>query len=309
MNKVFVLGSINMDLVFNLSRMPKKGETIKAKDFLLTPGGKGANQAVACSKQGVKTYILGSLGFDELSKKAEDSLFNMGVGTQYLQYSKEYSVGLASILLTDNDNRIITHSGANNFQDEMKINSVIESLGETNDYLLAQLEIPVTVVKDAFKTAKGKSMITVLNAAPAQKLSSELLKLTDILVVNESEIEELTDINIISEKEISEAILKLKKSGVKSILLTLGKAGSKYYKDDLVFSQKAYPVEVVDTTAAGDSFIGGFVSQLLSGKDITFALKYATACASLTIMKKGAQIAIPNKNQVEEFLRKEGEIL
>ena len=309
MNKVFVLGSINMDLVFNLSRMPKKGETIKAKDFLLTPGGKGANQAVACSKQGVKTYILGSLGFDELSKKAEDSLFNMGVGTQYLQYSKEYSVGLASILLTDNDNRIITYSGANNFQDEMKINSVIESLGETNDYLLAQLEIPVTVVKDAFKTAKGKSMITVLNAAPAQKLSSELLKLTDILVVNESEIEELTDINIISEKEISEAILKLKKSGVKSILLTLGKAGSRYYKDDLVFSQKAYSVEVVDTTAAGDSFIGGYVSQLLSGKDITFALKYATACASLTIMKKGAQIAIPNKNQVEEFLRKEGEIL
>jgi len=308
MNKVFVLGSINMDLVFSVDRIPKLGETIKSNDFFMTPGGKGANQAVACAKQGILTYMIGSIGSDELSKESKRSMQNQSVDCTYVKEIDQTTVGVAGIFVENADNRIITFSGANKFHDLESIKTILEINSTKEDYLLTQLEIPLDVVKEALTKAKQLGLKTVLNAAPAQNLTKDVLCLVDILVINETEIETITEIIPKDEKAIESSFDKLLKSGVKSVVLTLGEKGSLYSDKFETIKIGVYNVKVIDTTAAGDTYIGGLISQLINHKSIKQAMQYATAASALAITKKGAQNSIPQKDEVINFMIKEGDI-
>lgn len=309
MSKVFVLGSINMDFVFSLDRLPKIGETMKANDFLMTPGGKGANQAIACRRQGTDTLMLGCVGSDQLSRIALRSLLESEVDCRYLDISDKYSVGVASIMLINGNNRIITHSGANSNQNSDKIKEILEKEGHPGDYLLSQLEIPLPDVISAFKIAKTMNLSTVLNAAPAVKLPEELFRLIDILVVNETEFQVLSNYEVKSDISIKSGAQKLFLSGLKSILLTLGANGSIFIDNNDFIKMRAYKVEVVDPTAAGDTYIGSFISSLINNGNIPESMKFASAAASLAITKKGAQISIPSYEEVKAFLSEKGEDL
>jgi len=309
MNNVFVFGSINMDFVFSLDRLPKIGETMKANDFFMTPGGKGANQAIACRRQGINTLMLGCVGSDQLSKIAVHSLLESAVDCRYLDITDNYSVGVASIMLTNSDNRIITHSGANSNQNPNRIKEILEKEAHPGDYFLSQLEIPLPDVISAFKCAKTLNLITVLNAAPAVKLPKELLHLIDILVVNETEFRVLSKFDVKSDSLIKSGAQKLLLSGIKSILLTLGINGSIFIDCDNFVKVPAYKVKVVDTTAAGDTYIGSFIASLIYNKNILESMKFASAAASLAIMKKGAQVSIPSYEEVKAFIKQKGEIL
>jgi ribokinase len=303
MNKIFVLGSINIDFVYQTNRLPKRGETIKSEKFFMATGGKGANQAVAAAKQQAETIMLGSISNDELSRICLDSLALHNVNTKFIEIYPDVSCGNALVILENNDNRIITSSGANKFHNTNKIEHILNDNSMDNDLLLAQLEIPLEVIQDAFIKAKALNMITVLNAAPATKLPESLLLLVDYLIINETEIETLTKQKVQTEKSQIEALDFLLEQGVKNIILTLGKAGSIYYNGKTMIKIPAYIVKVVDTTAAGDTYIGVLSASLALGKNINQAMTYATAASALAIQKLGAQPSIPNRDSVEKFLK------
>ena len=303
MNKVFVLGSINSDLVFKVNRIPEMGETIKSEDFFINSGGKGANQSVACAKQGVKTYMIGSLGKDVLSQNCKKSLIDNFVDVSFIDEISSVNGGIAGIIIEKSNNRIMTYPGANIFHDEEKITRILQKNSRVGDYLLSQLEIPLNVIVNIFEKAKTLGLTTVLNVAPAEQIPNKLFSLVDILVVNEIELETITNIKPNSKRNIDLAIQKILSQGTKSVLLTLGERGSIFADKNNKFSQEAFLVDVKDTTAAGDTYIGALISQLIKDNDIKKAMLYATVASTLAIQKYGAQSSIPNKNEVEDFLK------
>ncbi|MFW6299148.1 MAG: ribokinase [Bacillota bacterium] len=302
MATIYVLGSINMDLVFEMDRLPKKGETLKGKGFMMNPGGKGANQAVAASLQGVRTYMVGSLGDDALSDTLESSLANYHVDTTHIQRIQGTPAGVAGILLEGGDNRIVIEAGANAVHDKKRIETILNTAGP-DAILISQLEIPIDHVAHAFRIAKEKGLTTYLNAAPAAPLPSALYKDTDVLVINESEAEVLSGIAVTSKKTALEAADILMGKGVKAVLFTLGKDGALYADKDSLHESKGFTVEVKDTTAAGDTFLGVYAAKRSEGASIPDALATANAAAALTVSQKGAQKAIPPKKAVQDFLK------
>lgn len=306
MSKIFVLGSINMDLVFELNRFPALGETVKAQNFFMSPGGKGANQAVACAKQGIQTYLIGRIGSDSLSSICKTSLLEYGVDCSYIVEEAEKTCGVAGIIVEQSDNRIITSAGANENHDDDSQSAIVQS-GESGDILITQLEIPYDVVKNAFQIAKKKGMFTILNAAPAEDFSFDVLKYVDILIVNETELYQITTFKASNQKNIMSAFELLFQHGVQSVLLTLGEEGSIYFDQSDLVRVNAYQVEVVDTTAAGDTYIGVLASQLIMNQSIETAMRNATAAAALAIQRWGAQKSIPSMEEWKSFmLEKEG---
>ncbi len=303
MNKVFVLGSINTDLVFKVNRIPKIGETIKSDDFFINAGGKGANQAVACAKQGVKTFMIGSIGSDILSQNCKKSLIDNFVDVDFVEEISSVNGGIAGIIIEGANNRILTYPGANIFHNEKKISQILQKNSNVGDYLLSQLEIPLNIVIEVFEKAKILGLTTVLNVAPAEQIPNKLFSLVDILVVNEIELETLTNIRADSQENIDSAIKKILSKGTESVLLTLGEKGSIYADKKIKIFQNAFSTDVKDTTAAGDTYIGALISQLINENDIKKAMLYATAASTLAIQKYGAQSSIPNKKEVENFLK------
>jgi len=298
-HSVFVLGSINMDLVFEVDRMPVQGETVSGKKFFMTPGGKGANQAVACSRQGVTTTILGSVGTDALSETCIDALQDSGVNTEHLTIIEDDTCGVAGIFLEQGDNRIVIDAGANAIQDMEKWKRVLIDYANDNDILLSQLEIPISVVMEVFGIAKSLGLYTVLNATPVQALPLALYEYIDLLVVNEVELSTLTN-----EQNPDLAVKGLLRKGVKAVLLTQGEKGGVYFDDINEYRVDAYPVDAVDTTAAGDTYIGAFVSQIIQDVSVQKAMEYAAKAAAIAVTKYGAQTSIPTVKDVQSFTSK-----
>lgn len=302
MNKVFVLGSLNMDFIISVNRMPKLGETLQGHGFQSSPGGKGANQAVALAKQGIETYIIGSVGDDMIGDEIKKSLKYFNVKSDFLTTVQSQASGVACIILEQDDNRIITDAGANAIHDIDHIRHIIDKELNTNDVLLAQLEIPLDVIEKSFITAQSKGVKTVLNAAPIKNLSAEILKHTDMLIVNESEGESLLKSKI-NQKQMKYALDQLLKLGPKEVILTLGDKGS-YYKSFIEYNEiPAYPVKkVVDTTGAGDAYIGCYLAEIIKGKKRCDALRMAAICGAMTIQKKGVHHAIPSPDMIKEYI-------
>jgi len=303
MSKVFVLGSINLDLNFVVDKIPESGETIKSQGFFISSGGKGANQAVAIAKQNKEVIMLGSVGSDPLSDICMNSLNEFKVNTDYVTRHEKKTCGLAGIIIHNLDNRIITYAGANAHHDIKYLRQTLDQESNKHDILISQLEIPIPVITAVFDHAKNIGLTTILNAAPAQDLPDSLLALTDILVVNESEFKAISKSQ--DEDNLNDVLdlTSLFAKGISSLLLTLGAKGSRYYHKDTLIKQNAHKVDPIDTTAAGDTFIGAFASQLVDGSSIEDSLNYASAAAALTTLKYGAQSAIPDKDEVIRFMR------
>lgn len=296
MEKILVLGSINIDFVSFISRYPQPGETLISNDFGIFQGGKGANQAIALAKLDVPTLMLGKVGKDILSDFALSSLQKNRVDTTRITKSQKNSTGSASIWVNaQGQNSIVIYPGANGEIDEDFIIQH-EKYFDDASWLLTQFEVPLESILLALRFAKKHGLKTVMDPAPVREVSSNgIWELVDYLLPNEIELRELTQTD-----NILKAIHILKSRGVKEVIVKLGKLGAGYEDKGIFVLFPAVPVEqVVDTTGAGDCFIAGFLYGMLQQEDIAQAIKIANLTASYSIQRKGAAISFPNKFEID----------
>lgn len=309
MNKVCVLGSINMDLVIKVNEMPKEGETILSESFEKIAGGKGANQAVAARRCGNIVSMIGKIGKDDNGKILKGLLEEDSIDTNLIFEDENEPTGMAVITVNKNGNNSITViSGSNMTLNKDEIEKSKEII-ENSDILISQFEVPEEVILEAFKIAKENNKITILNPAPAKKIDEELLKYTDIIIPNETEAELLTGIKVKDLESAKLAANGLLEKGVKFVIVTLGSKGAAVISKEDGQIVEAYKVKAIDTTAAGDSFIGGLSSKLdiesLSFENLLKAVKFANKVSSITVQRKGAQ---PSIARLEEVIEIYGEV-
>ena len=299
MSNVLVIGSLNADLVVKSPRFPQPGETISGDDLQIIPGGKGANQAVATARQGVKTTMVGRVGSDSFGPFLVDNLKSNDVDTSQV-LKTDSATGTAIIVVDANgQNSIVLSPGANGMVTPADVDSASFS---NSGLLLLQLEIPTPTVLRAAQRAREHGMQVILNPAPAKSLPAELLSNVDILIPNESELALLTSLPVTDSSSAEVAAKEILKQGVKTVIVTLGSKGALLVTATQVKHVDTYKVNVVDTTAAGDAFIGGFASSLLSGKSLEDSVRYGCACGALATTKFGAQPSLPTKDEVETFI-------
>lgn len=300
-NTIYVLGSINTDFVISVDHMPKQGETMHGKGFLLNFGGKGANQAIACSNLGLKTKMLGSVGQDSFGEDAIQRLLKKGIDTTRVLIDPKNQTGMAFIIEYDNDNRIILNQGANKHITQTHLIGLSDA--REGDILIAQLETPFNMILEAFKIAKTKKMITILNAAPATAHIEEIYSYVDYLIINQTEAEVLSGIYPENEDSMKQSYRILAKQGITNLIITLGEAGSVYIDSYAFVEAEAFKINPVDTTGAGDAFIGAFVYALLAQKDIREILSFANSAGSFACMRYGAEDAMGSLHEIEEFIK------
>ena len=288
MKNIFIVGSLNYDLVINAPYMPVGGETLRGSDFMTNAGGKGANQAYACGKLGGRAFMCGAVGNDSFGEALLSSLNSVGVNTQFVKKVEKTSTGVAVIVVTEGENRIIIDAGANACVSEADIDSFLEK-ATVGDIFLTQLENPIDIVGYGLKRAKEKGLLVVLNPAPANKEIKKYLKYVDIITPNETELE------ILGGKE------ELFGCGIETVITTLGSQG---YEIATKNDSKIYPclkVKAVDTTAAGDTASGGLCVKLAEGKSIEESMAFGSLCASIACTKRGAQMSVPSLDEVESY--------
>jgi len=301
--KIVVVGSSNMDLVVKSPRIPAKGETILGGNFIMTPGGKGANQAVAAAKLGAEVYFVAKLGDDIFGRQSLSNFQKVAVHTEYVVQTKEAPSGVALITVDDaGDNVIVVAPGANlklSPEDVKKAQSAIASSGA----VAAQLEVPLETVEFAARLANDACVPFILDPAPAQKLSDEFLQMVDILTPNETEAEILTGVEVTDEDSALAAAKDLLQRGVKAVILTMGAKGFLLATKDAAEFVPSVKVDAVDATAAGDAFTGSLAVGLAQGKTLRDAALFANHVAALSVTKMGAQSSMPDAGQVENFIR------
>lgn len=291
--RVYVLGSINMDMVMQAERLPVTGETIFGTGFYLNAGGKGANQAIAVQKSGADMKFCACVGEDVFGKKLRDDLRLYGVDTEFVFERKERS-GVAQITVIDGNNSIIVYGGANLSLTEDDIEKFLQDAA-AGDYLLLQLEIRQNIAEYAMKRAREKKMICVLNPAPAENFKEEMFRYADILIPNE------TEAIALSQKKNLKVAGEALKEKVKTLIVTTGKRGCVLYDEKHTEAIPCPQVKVADTTAAGDTFCGALVAKLSRNETMKNAVDYALKAASLAVTKKGAQQSIPSTEEVISF--------
>jgi ribokinase len=302
--KIVVVGSSNMDLVVKSPRIPAKGETILGGDFIMTPGGKGANQAVAVAKLGAEVYFVAKLGDDIFGRQSLSNFQKVGIHTDYVEQTKQAPSGVALITVDDaGDNVIVVAPGANlklSPEDVKKVQPVIASSGA----VAAQLEVPLETVEFAVRLANDASVPFILDPAPAQKLSDEFLRMVDVLTPNETEAGILTGMNVTDEDSALAAAKELLQRGVKAVILTMGAKGYLLATKGAAEFVPSVKVDAVDATAAGDAFTGSLAVGLAQGKTLKDAALFANHVAALSVTKMGAQSSMPDAVQVENFVKK-----
>ena len=300
MKSICVIGSLNMDLVVNVDKMPKPGETLIGSNFKEVPGGKGANQAVAMAKLSGNVSMIGKVGNDNFGKTLITALKNNNVNTKHISIT-DTNTGIALITVDKNaQNAIVVAPGANFELNKKDIDNNIDCI-KSSDIVVIQLETPLETVKYALHVAKNLNKYTILNPAPAVKLDEEIISKVDLLTPNETELEILSDIKIENENDISKAASKMIEKGVKELIVTLGSKGSLYINKEISFFKPAYKVKAIDTTAAGDSFTGALAVALSKDKNIKEAMDFASKVGALSVMKEGAQSSLPSLKDVENF--------
>ncbi len=298
---ILVVGSINMDYVIHTGRLPKLGETITGNQFAMNYGGKGANQAVAAAKQGCTTKMLGAVGNDLAGGLAVKNLESFGVDCSPVLRA-DAPTGAAVITVCGGDNHIILDVGANACVTPERITER-RDLFEWADAVILQYEIPVESVLCAAKLAKQCQCSVILNPAPVKEVSAELYRYVDLVIPNEFEASLITGLPVTDRASATDALFKLQSMGCRGALITLGKQGCAYLCGTEVRYADIIPIPVKDTTAAGDSFIGGLCTKLCEGADMDAAVRYATAVSTITVSRPGASVSIPTCEEVEAFLR------
>lgn len=298
--KIFVAGSLNMDLTIKAPYVPQRGETLTGEGFFTTPGGKGANQAVASAKLGGEVYMVGCVG-EAFGEELISSLEQAGVHTDFVERCGGVSSGIAVIVVVDGDNRIVLDKGANALLSEELVDRALET-ARAGDYLIVQLETNLSVVAYALKHAKEIGMVTVLNPAPAVPLESGMLQNCDYFIPNQTEAEKYTGIYPDSEKTVKQCAGALAEQGVKCTVITLGEVGSAGIQNGELINVAACKVRAVDTTGAGDTYVGALVTRLSEGAELKEAMAFASRASALAVTRRGAQTAIPSRGEVDGFI-------
>lgn len=298
-NKVTIVGSLNVDTTMKIKRMPLPGETLSALDKTNAAGGKGANQAVSAARSGAQTAFIGQVGKDAGGQMMIDSLSENGIDVSGIHEDAQAGTGSAAILLDENgQNSILVYGGANQRLSIKEIDAAKDKIADA-DFVIAQFETPQDATLHAFEIAKQNGVKTILNPAPAQEINPELLKLTDLIIPNETESSALTGIIITDETSMLMSAAKFAQMGVRNLIITVGAKGAFYCTQDGYNFIPAFKVDAVDTTAAGDTFIGALASQLKPDmSNIEKALVYAQRASSLAVQKLGALPSIPTFDEV-----------
>lgn len=295
---ITVIGSSNTDMVIQSSKLPAPGETIIGGKFLMNPGGKGANQAVAVARMGGDVTFVAKTGNDVFGKQAIQLFQKEGIATDFMITDDDNPSGVALIMVDNKGENCISvalgSNGTLNGRDIDKAKSRIEA----SPILLMQLEIPLSTVEYVAGLAeKGKNKI-ILNPAPAQELSNELLQSIYLLTPNTSEAEILTGMKVKNTGSVQKAAIALKERGVENVIITLGAEGAYVLADGISEMVPAPVVRAIDTTAAGDTFNGAIAVAIGEGAGIIEAVKFANHAASISVTRMGAQVSIPFRKEL-----------
>jgi ribokinase len=299
---VAVVGSLNMDLVARAPRIPQPGETIIGGEFRTVPGGKGANQAVAAARLGARVSMVGRVGRDGFGEALLENLASDGIDHAFVIQDPESATGVALIVVDDaGQNSIVVASGANMRLSPADVEAA-EAAVASADVLLLQLESPLETVARAAQVATEHGVPVILNPAPARQLPDTLLALVDVLIPNESETALLSDMPVHDEAQAEAAAAALLGLGVGTVILTLGERGALLAQAGGATHVPAFPVAPVDTTAAGDAFVGGFAVALAEERTLLEAARWGNAAGALATTRIGAQPSLPTRQEVERLL-------
>jgi ribokinase len=302
MNKLVVLGSVNADHVLQVASFPRPGETLHGHSYSVIPGGKGANQAVAAARLGADIAFIASVGDDSFGHQMIEAFKIDGINTQAVMIEENTPTGIAMIqVAATGENSICISAEANARLTADRI-APHHGLIEAADTLLMQLETPIKTIEKAAQIAKAAGTKVVLNPAPAHQLSDDLLQLVDMITPNETEAELLTGIEVTDMTSAQQAADALHAKGIETVMITLGSKGVWISQDGKGRQVEGFRVQATDTTGAGDTFNGAFLTGLQSGRKLDDAIKFAHAAAAISVTRMGAQTSIPSITEVERFL-------
>jgi ribokinase len=302
MGRVFIAGSINMDVVATAERHPQVGETVAGKAVLYFPGGKGANQAVSAAKLGASSTLIGRLGADAFGMELRTFLAAQGVDLAFVKDTPEAHTGTALITIANADNTIVVVPGANARVSAEDVSAAVLAKG---DVAVSQFEIPLPTIAAFFTRARAAGATTILNPAPAVKFGRELLDLVDVLVLNETELGFLAGTTLRDSDDDArfvDSIRLLQTRPDQIVCVTLGRRGVLAVVNGKASVIAGRVVKVVDTTGAGDCLVGALAAQLADGKSVPDALAYANAAASICVQRMGAAPSMPTAAEVADLL-------
>lgn len=297
-NKITVVGSTNTDMVIKSARLPRPGETILGGTFLMTQGGKGANQAVAVARLGGKVMFVAKTGNDIFGNNTRELLRKDGISGKYLLVDPVCPSGVALITIDEKaENSIVVSSGANGNllpEDLAQIPEIIEDA----EIILMQLEIPLETVEFVAEAASNRGKKVILNPAPGRPLSTDLLKKLYLITPNETEAELISGVKITDLQSAERAAQRIHQLGVPAVIITMGAKGALIYADSKMELIPANPVKAIDTTAAGDVFNGALAVALTEGKTLAEAVRFAGKAAAISVTRMGAQDSVPYRHEI-----------
>ncbi|MEE3662921.1 ribokinase [Brenneria sp. g21c3] len=304
--KLVVLGSINADHILNLAQFPSPGETVIGKQYRVAFGGKGANQAVAAGRSGADISFIACLGDDDIGARIRRQLSEDRIDVAAVEAVPDQTTGVALIFVNDEaENMIAVNAGANAAVTPDYLRRHQQKIIDASA-LLMQLESPLATVTMAARVAHENDTLVILNPAPACELPDELLSLVDIITPNETEAQRLTGVSVSTEEDAARAAQVLHDKGIATVLITLGRRG--VWLSDKGEGRRipGYPVQAVDTIAAGDTFNGALATALLEGQPMPAAIKFAHAAAAIAVTRPGAQPSVPWREEIDAFLQAQG---
>lgn len=298
--KVVIVGSLNMDLVTRAPRLPRAGETLAGQSFVTVPGGKGANQAVAAARLGASVAMIGCVGADAYGEQLRAALLAEGVDCQAVTRIEGESTGVALIVVDDSSqNAIVIVAGGNGHVTASVVDG-FDALLSQAEVIICQLEVPLDTVGHVLKRGHELGKTVILNPAPASgPLPAEWFAWIDYLIPNESEATALTGLPVDSTASADAAASALLAAGVSKVIVTLGEQGALFASPSRSEHFPAPRVQPVDTTAAGDTFVGGFAAALADGKSESDAIRFGQVAAALSVTRSGAQPSIPTFAEVQ----------
>lgn len=302
--RIFVFGSLNIDLVQRVGRLPVAGETLAGDQLQIFSGGKGANQACAAARLGGTVSIAGRVGDDPFGVRLTTELEQSGVDTSRVETSRRETGAAIILVLPSGENVIVISPGANGTVTAEQAKATL-SEGKSGDILLCQLEVPLEASLAALRAAREKGMIGILDPAPAMPIPEEALSVVSILIPNQTEAAGLLNRSEVENESVEtarELASELLLRGPEIVIVKLGRQGCLIARDGEMTALPGYPVHAVDTTAAGDTFSGGLAAELSRGAELEAAVRFANAAAALSVTKPGAISSIPARAAVLEFL-------
>ena len=301
-NKVVVIGSYNTDLTIKTERIPRPGETIIGGIFSEGGGGKGANQAVAAARAGADVSFIARVGNDALGRVGVNRLIDEKIDTRFIFLDNDVPTGVAFIVVDERgENSIVVASGANARLSPSDIDTAQDEIFSAG-VLLVQLESPIEAIRAAIKKSHERDTIVILNPAPAQSLEQDLLQEIDIITPNKVEAEMITGIKVTDEESLRSIVKKFFEYGIKNVLITLGSKGVFAGLPDIMKFIPAFKVSPIDSTGAGDVFSGSLAAFISEGMPIEKAIKLASASASISVTRMGAQRSAPDRMEIENFI-------